>query len=101
MSATDPIREVRESQIRLEGKLDAYAAGQSAALAEHGRRLDEHDKALAAERAERIRADDEIRDVQSPRRTSPWAIVAAVGGLLMVLLGTITLTITLIDKIAN
>ena len=37
---------VSEKLIRLEGKLDAYAAGQNATLMEHGRRLDGHDKAI-------------------------------------------------------
>ena len=44
MTETD--RNLAESVIRLEGKLDAYAAGQNATLVEHGRRLDGHDRQI-------------------------------------------------------
>ena len=63
-----------ERLVRMEGKIDAYAAGQSATLVEHARRLDRHDEQL-----------DELRGQQMPTKTSSWQVagvlIAAVGGL--------------------
>jgi hypothetical protein len=55
----------REDVARLEGKLDAYAAGQSARLDGIDKRLDRHDEAI-----------DDIRAAARPTRTSGWQVAS-------------------------
>lgn len=56
-----------ERLVRMEGKIDAYAAGQNAVLQEHGRRLDGHDKDIR-----------DLREADKPVRTSGWQVAAVV-----------------------
>lgn len=57
----------REDIARVEGKLDAYAAGQSARIDAIDKRLDRHDEAI-----------DDLRNNQHPPRASGWQIAAVV-----------------------
>lgn len=66
MPAPDPTV-TREDVARLEGKLDAYAAGQSARLDAHEQRLNRHDEAI-----------DGLRTAATPTRTSGWTVAAVV-----------------------
>lgn len=52
---------------RLEGKLDAYAAGQSARLDAHEHRLNGHDDDIKA-----------LRETTRPARTSGWQVASVV-----------------------
>ena len=79
---------VSEKLIRLEGKLDAYAAGQNATLLEHGRRLDGHDRAI-----EDLRLAD-VPDKPTPP-TSGWQIAGVLISALIGLGSLLTLLILL------
>lgn len=79
-----------EKLIRLEGKLDAYAAGQSARLDGIDLRLNQHDQALA-----------DLRTNQAPVRTSSWVIVSTIIGGLVGLGSLLTLMITLMQIVPD
>ncbi len=68
---------VQTRLVRLEGKLDAYAAGQNATLQEHGRRLDGHDRAI-----EDLRQADTPAKPAATTAIQVWSVViAAIVGL--------------------
>lgn len=79
-----------EKLIRLEGKLDAYAAGQSARLDGIDLRLNQHDVALA-----------DLRTGQTPVRTSSWVVVSTIIGGLVGLGSLLTLMITLMQIVPD
>lgn len=81
---------VSEKLIRLEGKLDAYAAGQNATLIEHGRRLDGHDRAI-----EDLRIADVPEKPAPP--TSGWQIAGVLISALIGLGSLLTLLILLMQ----
>lgn len=76
--------------VRLEGKLDAYAAGQSARLDGIDLRLNQHDDALA-----------DIRKGLAPTKTSAWIVVGTVVGALVGLGSLMTLLVTLMRIIPD
>lgn len=87
-----------ERLARIEGKVDAYSAGQSATLAEHARRLGEHDVAIDALRqtAGTHVTRDELADrlpQKAPTSVATWigVVVAGVVGLGSLLTMLITL----------
>lgn len=79
-----------ERLVRMEGKLDAYAAGQSARLDNIDRRLDQHDKQI-----------EDLRDDLIPVKTSPWVIVGTIVGAVVGLGSMLTLLITLMRIIPD
>ena len=105
---SDPVADVRELVIRVEGKLDAYAAGQSARLDAIDRRLDAHDVAIGDLRA--VSSSHVTRDELAERLTSappgrgsvnPWIIAGIILAGLALAAPALSSLIELIDKIAN
>lgn len=83
-----------ERLVRMEGKLDAYAAGQSATLAEHARRLDGHDKDIRELR------EADPSPVPVPKSTSAQWVGIGVS-LLVALIGVLGFIVTLIRIIPD
>ena len=83
-----------ERLVRMEGKLDAYAAGQSATLAEHSRRLDGHDKDIRE-----LRESDAIPAPAKATSTAQWVGIGI--SILMAFVTTLGLIITLIRIIPD
>ena len=85
--------ELSERLIRMEGKIDAYSAGQTATLAEHGRRLDGHDRAI-----------EDLRQAPpepAPKSSSTAQWVGIGVSLLVALIGILGLIVTLIRVIPD
>lgn len=95
-----PRGNVSEQLARLEGKIDAYMAGQSAIVQEHERRLSVHDADI---RELRVTAGshvtrEEISELR-PAKSSPWVIVATIVGAIVGLGSLLTLLIMLMERI--
>lgn len=111
MSDQSPPPSIGERLVRLEGKLDAYAAGQSARLDEHDRRLSGHDSAIGdlrvASAAHVTRDELSERLIDRPggdasgRSVSPWIVAGIILAGLALAAPALSSLITLIDKIAN
>ena len=105
---TDPIAEVRELVIELKGQLGAYAAGQSARLDEHERRISGHDTAIEdlrladashvtrEELADRWPAGSSSTPQASSSSVIPWVIAG-----LALIAPALSALVTLVDKIAH
>lgn len=114
MSDTQPT--IGERLVRLEGKIDAYAAGQSARIDEHERRLSGHDEAIGDLRiiaATHVTRDELANATRDEPTTAPagsarpntltvvLAIIAAIIAGLALLAPALSALIQLVDKIAN
>lgn len=105
---TDPIAEVRELVIELKGQLGAYAAGQSARLDEHERRISGHDTAIEdlrladashvtrEELADRWSTTPPPATPASSSSVIPWVIAG-----LALIAPALSALVTLVDKIAH
>lgn len=84
-----------ERLVRMEGKLDAYAAGQSATLAEHARRLDGHDKDIRELRESEAAPPVSVKSSS----TAQWVGIGV--SLLVALIGVLGFIVTLIRIIPD
>lgn len=97
-----PRGNISEQLARLEGKVDAYMAGQSATIAEHERRITVHDSEI---RELRITASshithDELAE-QRPPKVSPWTIVGVIVAAVVGLGSMVTVMLTLMQLVAQ
>ena len=110
MSDQQPTPTIGERLVRLEGKIDAYAAGQSARIDEHERRLSGHDAAIGDLRV--VASSHVTREELGERmatapvssgmpRLSPIAVIGLIIAAAALLAPALSSLITLIEKIAN
>lgn len=97
-----PRGNISEQLARLEGKVDAYMAGQSATIAEHERRITEHDSEI---RELRVTAAthvtrDELADQRAPR-SSGWVVAGVIISAVVGIGSMITVLVLLMQLVAD